>query len=369
LATFAGVFSGENNAPQEISTAAPLREPAVVDAPQEKTDSSPLRIAPRPDPAFQKIASRSSDGQFDRRLCPTCYSRGSDKPCLDKDRKQVDFPCPDATGAKKQCYKCPETHTCEYPCEHDGDPSQKDGCYACDFQGEDGVPDSCYLCDNDGDGKLDHCERQCVDNDGIARCRLCDADGNGTDDSCYLCDTLNNDGIPDACYQFDTDGDGKKDSCNATFRVVIEFEDNFEGRSQVRAGVGERGTIKIELAAGIDLQDLMPLTSASSDANSVEVDPTTGIFTAGRCVGSSVIKVTDTNGISSSITLNVVEPTDIQMRRVASFDIWHEQGYASLGYRAHMWLRPTDVSFNWVQIREGAGPVTKTGTYTHFNLK
>lgn len=315
---------------------------------------APPMLVPLPDPV-SRLKLLSSKGADPR--CGADENGDEITPCS-TDNPEPDCPqrCPDGTrvcagtcpGTDSWCPEC-ETPDGSYickPCDADGD-EKKESCYLCDALGEngdpghDGVNDTCFTCDNDNDSKPDGCKA----------CDRYGADGNpGTD------------GVLDSCYDFDSDGDNVKDSCCPDFRLELAFDDDFSGRSRVKAGVGETGTVLVIAAAGVNPSDLDPITFGSSDSGCVAVD-SQGSFRAGKCGCSATITATVADGCTSTISLTVVEPTGAYMRRAASIPLWHENGYASLGYKASIWLTPKDVSFNWVEIREGASPVMYSGDY------
>ncbi len=147
----------------------------------------------------------------------------------------------------------------------------------------------------------------------------------------------------------------------ATYTVTVTPADNFAGHSKVRYGVGEELEINV-------VEDPVPQTptamtwSVKSGRATVTNDGTTGKATVkcGHLGGPVVLELK--NGANASLTtkrLQVVAPDDVIFEQVGS--AWHVAGMASAGFKAAIYLSPKDVSFKWVQIREGQAPWEGSG--------
>ena len=147
----------------------------------------------------------------------------------------------------------------------------------------------------------------------------------------------------------------------ATFVVTITPADNFAGRSKVRFGVGE----ELEISAVEDpapSQAKAMTWSVSSGAATVTNDGTTGKATVkcGHVAGAVVLDLKDAaNQPLATKRFQVIAPDDVIFEQVGPS--WHIQGMASAGFKAAIYLSPKDVSFKWVQIREGQAPWEGSG--------
>jgi hypothetical protein len=147
----------------------------------------------------------------------------------------------------------------------------------------------------------------------------------------------------------------------ATYTVTVTPVDNFAGHSKVRFGVGEEVEISV-VEAPVPGTPTAMTWSVKSGRATVTNDGTTGKATVkcGHLGGTVVLDLK--NGANASLTtkrLQVVAPDDVIFEQVGS--AWHVAGMASAGFKAAIYLSPKDVSFKWVQIREGQAPWEGSG--------
>ena len=355
----------------------------------------------------------NEDGEIEK-VCYVCDSDGDDKndscpSCQGNEGKLICPPCDlNDDGVGDSCYTCTDTNgdgTC-YQCDLNGD-GINDSCYVCDSDG-DGIDDSCYLCDKDNNEVNDDCYLCDSDGNGSKdKCYLCDTDGNTVKDSCYVCATSNTseldgcyvcdsnpgdennksdtcyqcdhdgngsnetcwvcdadcDGNFDSCYGHDTNGDGIKDSCCPDYRLEICPHDCFAGRSYTTVGVGESFTVyAIDLTsnpqthiAGANITIKSGEAYVSDLLSSVQ--PNT--FTAKGDEGTVVFEA-DINGCKNSISLAIIRPNGVTFEKHGTHE-YHLLDEASTGFPAKVWIKPSNVSFTRIIVREGTSKTDVDG--------
>ena len=143
---------------------------------------------------------------------------------------------------------------------------------------------------------------------------------------------------------------------------VYKPEDDFPDRSRERAGVGER----IALSAKIDppdvlIGDLGGLAWEHSGVGHLTIiEGGDAAFDAGATPGTATFTLTAVEPPGACpakpVSWEVVEPSGVRMERLGSVDLWHRQGYTSMGFMAHVFLEPTDVSFDCIEVWEDTAP-------------
>ncbi len=130
-------------------------------------------------------------------------------------------------------------------------------------------------------------------------------------------------------------------------------------RSRKKLGVAEKVTLTIQPAG---LTPVSWALSGSGNLSDTSGSPIT--FTAHE--RASTPTVTATYGETScSVAFEVVEPSDVMIERQPDTDPLHEQGYASSGFKANVYIQPADVSFCNISVREGYAPGLGTGYFDY----
>lgn len=132
---------------------------------------------------------------------------------------------------------------------------------------------------------------------------------------------------------------------------VLTPEDNFSGRSTMRFGIHEHLTLSSTITpSGITHAQVGGMQWVQSSGNG-DLDATTngtGTYEVSNTPGSAILKLTildgpsKDSGLSKSIT--VVAPSGGNVQKFSS--ILHFQDWWSCGFKADIFITPTDVSFN-----------------------
>jgi len=151
-----------------------------------------------------------------------------------------------------------------------------------------------------------------------------------------------------------------------TFAGKLVPDDNFDGRSLTKVGVGETGGLEVDLAPGISLNDLKPLTwsvtaGTAITLSNIDTDNGTAKFTAGDTAGEVTLTLTDKNSNTFDLDVSVIIPSGLVIDQYPGTTVYHVQGYASVGFKGRKHLRPTYVSFSNTDIREQTCVGTATG--------
>jgi hypothetical protein len=166
---------------------------------------------------------------------------------------------------------------------------------------------------------------------------------------------------------------------------VLLPDDNFEGRSLSRLGVGETGSIKVEPIGSTLPTDIFPLQSfSSSDTGAFSMSPnlTEGKakFMAGNEKGSTVVTAKDKNGNEETYSIDTVEPAGVRFEEHVPWRNMKDVSKVFLPLRlpAYAWISiplpdtsrgavlyckmyvlPTDVSFRGVIVGESTVQATR----------
>ena len=120
------------------------------------------------------------------------------------------------------------------------------------------------------------------------------------------------------------------------------------------------------------------LTFSGNDANwtisggegTVEPTGKTSIYSASITAADETITAVDTKtGATATITFDVIRPTGLFFERDpgGGTQVYHHQGWPDIGFAAKVYLLPTNVSFEYINVREEDAPFVATGYYTFDN--
>ncbi|EKE77059.1 hypothetical protein [Gallaecimonas xiamenensis] len=151
-----------------------------------------------------------------------------------------------------------------------------------------------------------------------------------------------------------------------TARVELTPQDNFNHRSTIRFGVGEQIDINVvtvppgQLAALGAVQ--WRVTGPAALANPAAIANT---LICGDRPGAVMLELRTMGAVPRvlcSKRLEVVAPSDATMQQRPGTNTFHINGTASAGFKGNIFLQPVDVSFRWLQFREGGAPYEGTGS-------
>jgi hypothetical protein len=151
--------------------------------------------------------------------------------------------------------------------------------------------------------------------------------------------------------------------------IVITPDDNFNGRSLTKLGVGETGSLGATAGAPMPLTWARPTGTALSLTT---IAPTTGTarFTAGDVYGQVTLTLSDQNNNSVTCNITVIPPSGVTyVQYPTNMTILHQQGLASCGFYGQASLQPTDVSFKNMSYGEDTCIAHTGGWYTNKNPK
>jgi hypothetical protein len=149
---------------------------------------------------------------------------------------------------------------------------------------------------------------------------------------------------------------------------VLKPQDNFSGRSTSRFGIAE--VISLSFNAQVSAAALGGLQwSIVGGGGSLTNAGTAGTatYTAPGNQATVVLRLAIVSGQSEykDYTITIVAPSGGLLSPFSN--IRHRQGYESVGFEAHTFLLPTDVSFINLQFAEGSTTATASGFFAHFN--
>jgi hypothetical protein len=144
------------------------------------------------------------------------------------------------------------------------------------------------------------------------------------------------------------------------FTAMMTPVDDFGGHSKVRYGVGER--VELEVKEEPAVRPATPVEWAvKSGPATVKNGQLAGaaILTCGNKPGAVVLELRNKNDKSVVATqrLEVVAPTG------AKFAATPLNFRGGAGFVGEIYLEPADVSFKWVEMREGAAPYEGSGCF------
>ncbi len=152
---------------------------------------------------------------------------------------------------------------------------------------------------------------------------------------------------PDACAECIT--------CEITSQTLMDEPAN---RARTRLGVGERVRLTFSLGAAVWSKSGPGAISATSGA--------TIRYRAADTAGSATITAVG-SGCSASISLQIVAPSEVHMRRRSGINVMHTHGRPDIGMQLDFYIAPDDVNFHRVRFHELDAPVRCTGVYAEFD--
>ncbi|MCD4825742.1 MAG: hypothetical protein K8S55_14205 [Phycisphaerae bacterium] len=152
------------------------------------------------------------------------------------------------------------------------------------------------------------------------------------------------------------------------FRGKIKPDDDFAGRSLEKLGVGETGSLGVELAPGTNLGDLIDLKWRVSGRGVIlrNIDPKKGTaeFTASDTPGEATLSLTDKNGNKFTITIAVIKPTGAYQVKTKEGNF---PGFCGVYMINQTYLLPKDVSFWKIKVNEGECKAETEGSLDEYN--
>ena len=162
----------------------------------------------------------------------------------------------------------------------------------------------------------------------------------------------------------------------AAVSPILTPQDNFPGRSNTRFGVGELINLSFSSVPDSTAADLGGLRWFISEGGGTLTgtagDDGTAVYTAPSSGGSVtlVIKITtgpDAGVIVATVSVTIVEPFDAVMAQRSGTGIFHQDSTWSCSFIGDAYLRPTDVSFSRVLVREASAAAIATGFLGQLN--
>ena len=150
---------------------------------------------------------------------------------------------------------------------------------------------------------------------------------------------------------------------------ILTPKDNFSGRSNIKYGIGEVVDLSFILAPPRTAAQLGGLKwSRESGKGAITGDTNgLGIFTADASPGPVRLKLTILTGPLAGtgpvVDITVIAPAPAHMEQTTGTKLRHTQGRASVGFKGDTYMRPKDVSFKYIQTREGTASGVGTGYY------
>lgn len=129
-------------------------------------------------------------------------------------------------------------------------------------------------------------------------------------------------------------------------------------RQRTKLGVGEK--VKLTISPTISGS-----ASWSTSEGTISGSDNSATFTAPSRSATATVTAT-INNCSLTKTFTVVEPNGVLMERTGN--IRHTQGLPSTGMQLYIYIQPTDVSFNRIEVREGTCAPVSTGYFELINV-
>jgi hypothetical protein len=148
----------------------------------------------------------------------------------------------------------------------------------------------------------------------------------------------------------------------AKYTATIEPVDDFGGRSKIRFGVGEQLKVTVQEDPVAEPATQMEWSVKSGPAVIKGQNPKgTAVVVCGATGGAAVLELRNKqdNSLLTTKRFEVVAPDGVDFVKQGAD--WHVHGFASAGFKAAIYLLPKDVSFKWVQVREGMAPLEGSG--------
>jgi hypothetical protein len=156
------------------------------------------------------------------------------------------------------------------------------------------------------------------------------------------------------------------------FKGVLTARDNFTGRSTTRFGIAEIIDLSFTAnppATAASLGGLQwRLTSGGGTLNAGSADGM-GTYTAPDTAATVVLRLEVASGPSQGVgkdyTITIITPSGGHLTRFSG--LRHTMGFASVGFQAHIYLEPANVSFANLFFSEGTVAAVASGFYAVFN--
>jgi hypothetical protein len=152
---------------------------------------------------------------------------------------------------------------------------------------------------------------------------------------------------------------------------IFTPQDNFDGRSQDRYGVGEKVDLSFTATPSVTLAQIGGLKWKRASGTGLYSLPSdnngTGTYGAKDEPGNITLKLEvlggPSKGFGPSYDKEVKKPDDVYFMRWPHISIYHINGEASIGFVADVYLLPKDVSFQNIEIMEGTCESEVTGYF------
>jgi hypothetical protein len=157
---------------------------------------------------------------------------------------------------------------------------------------------------------------------------------------------------------------------------VLTPHDNFAGRSNTRAGVGELIDLSFAAVPAASAADFGGLRwfvgSGGGIVTGTGGNDGRGLYTAPSSGGLETLELKVASGPSTglvvgSCTITIVEPSDAVMTQRPGSGILHLSGSWSCAFLGEIFLRPTDISFANIQMGEGTASAAASGFLSSLN--
>jgi hypothetical protein len=125
-------------------------------------------------------------------------------------------------------------------------------------------------------------------------------------------------------------------------------------RARLKIGVGEKVNLTFNLGTATWTTSGGTLSSANGDHVRL---------TAPDRAANVKITATGSTGKVADITFSVIEPSGVVQERAPGTKVWHIHGVPSVGIRTNVYLIPSTVSFENVEVGEGDCVGVVTGYY------
>ncbi|WP_367872869.1 hypothetical protein [Luteolibacter sp. Populi] len=132
-----------------------------------------------------------------------------------------------------------------------------------------------------------------------------------------------------------------------------------DNRERSKVGVGEVVDLTLKPS-----NVPSPVWALSGAVGTSTLDPLAGpisTLTAGERECRPVVEVT-IGGSTLKINFEVIQPTGVTMTREPGTGIFHVYGNAITGFKGRAYVTPNDVSFKYIQVREGTCPAICEGS-------
>jgi hypothetical protein len=126
-------------------------------------------------------------------------------------------------------------------------------------------------------------------------------------------------------------------------------------RTRKKLGVGERVTLTLQPTS---VSPVSWTLSGNGTLSATTGNPVT--FTAHDRASTSTVRA-NSGTAPNTVTFTVVEPNSAIIDQEAGTGVWHVQGTVSCGFLGRPYIKPNDVSFQYIQVREGTVAGTASG--------